>query len=37
MVGVVKNIFIDNWDEFQQLNRGKIRSIVYKEIEKMLN
>lgn len=37
MVGVIKNIFIDNWDEFEQLNRGKIRSIVYKEIKKMLD
>lgn len=37
MVGVIKNIFVDNWDEFEQLNRGNIRSVVYKEIKKMLN
>ncbi|RDA73796.1 IS91 family transposase, partial [Hafnia paralvei] len=37
MVGVIKNIFIDNWDEFEVLNRGNIRSIVYREIKRMLN
>lgn len=36
MVGVIKKIFLDNWDEFEELNRGNIRSIVYKEIKKCL-
>ena len=37
MVGVIKNIFVDNWDELEQLNSGNIRSVVYREIKKMLN
>ncbi|MBC2580063.1 transposase zinc-binding domain-containing protein [Clostridium sp. DJ247] len=37
MVGVIKNIFEDNWNGFELLNRGNIRSVVYREIKKMLN
>lgn len=34
---VIKQIFIDHWDEFKKIYFGKIRENVYREVEKMIN
>jgi len=33
---IIKQIFLDHWDEFKELYRGKIRNNVCKEVEKMM-
>ncbi|EQB87693.1 hypothetical protein M918_07530 [Clostridium sp. BL8] len=34
---IIKEIFLDHWDRFKKLYRGKIRKNVIVEVEKMMN
>lgn len=35
--GKIKRIFIDHWDEFAKLYKHRIRKVVFKEVEKIIN
>lgn len=37
MRGVIKQIFIDNWEKFREINKGKIRANIDREVYKMIN
>ncbi|WP_035287925.1 transposase zinc-binding domain-containing protein [Clostridium sp. KNHs214] len=37
MRGVIKQIFVDNWEKFREINKGKIRANIDREVYKMIN
>lgn len=37
MRGVIKQIFVDNWEKFRKINKGKIRANIDREVYKMIN
>jgi len=37
MRGVIKQIFVDNWEKFREINKGKIRGNIDREVYKMIN
>ncbi len=36
-MGIIKQIFKDNWSEFEKNNKGRIRQTVLEDIERMIN
>ncbi|AJA46945.1 transposase for insertion sequence element IS801 [Clostridium pasteurianum DSM 525 = ATCC 6013] len=37
MQGVIKQIFVDNWEKFSEIYKGKIRANISREVDKMIN